>query len=95
MKIGNIVKSNIKGQVVIPKEIRDALGINENISLNLILAGQGIYLYPIKEVVTKVEGESSYLKLLEKTKGSWGKEKADPNRSKLELKASKERKKAW
>jgi AbrB family looped-hinge helix DNA binding protein len=98
MKVGNITKSNNKGQIVIPKEMRDALGIDSASSLNMIATGKGIYIYPVEEVLAKVENESSYLKLLEKTKGSWATEDLDKlgeARSAIELRASNSRKTQW
>jgi AbrB family looped-hinge helix DNA binding protein len=98
MKIGTFTTPNEKGQIVIPKEMRDALCIDVNATLNIILAGKGIYLYPVEEFLTKAEVESSYVKLLEKTKGSWGDGYGDAvhkNKSQIELNASKKRKKPW
>jgi AbrB family looped-hinge helix DNA binding protein len=98
MKIGSFTTPNDKGQIVIPKEMRDALHIDTNATLNIILAGNGIYIYPVEEFLTKVEGESSYIKLLEKTKGSWKDDNSDmlhKKKSQIELEASKSRKKAW
>jgi len=97
MKIGTFTTPNEKGQIVIPKEIRDALGIDTNVTLNIMQAGKGIYIYPVEEFVTKADEESSYIQLLEKTKGSWGREYKDDSskRSQLELDASKRRKKTW
>lgn len=94
MKVGELIKPNAKGQIVIPKSTRDALGISDKTFLNLTLAGSGIYIYPVEEVLTGADSESSYLKLLQKTKGKWGKEKLSKNTS-LELQASKNRKSAW
>ena len=98
MKVGIIAKTNQKGQVVIPQKMRKALGIGAGTVLNLILAGRGIYLYPVEEVVTKTEKESSYLKILARTQGSWKKEDWESlgrRRRKVELLASKKRKKKW
>jgi len=98
MKIGAIVRPNQKGQIVIPKEFRDKLGIDANVTLNLVLRGGGIYLYPIEEVIGVVESEDSYLRILEKTKGSWKDEnwaKLRKKRRRLELSASRIRKKQW
>lgn len=98
MKIGSFITPNQKGQIVIPKEIRDALGIDAHVTLNVALAGKGIYIYPIEEFLTKVEGESSYVQLLEKTKGTWADEdwnKLREEKSKIELGASKSRKTPW
>jgi len=71
MNIGTITKPNIKGQIVIPKQMRDTLGIKENTPLNLVVRGNGIYIYPIAQIVAKSENVSSYSKLLEKTQGAW------------------------
>lgn len=98
MKIGSFTTPNEKGQIVIPKSMRDALGIDTDVTLNITLAGKGIFIYPVEEFVTKMEGESSYIRLLEKTKGAWKDEnwnKLRENRSKIELKASRSRKKIW
>ena len=98
MKVVNITKPNEKGQIVIPKEIRDSLGINTGVSLNLVLRGGGIYIYPITEVVGKIDSESSYLEILKRTKGRWGKEDwqaVRKKRRKTELQASKRRKQEW
>jgi len=98
MNLGNILTTNDKGQIVIPKEMRKALGINPDIALNLTLRGNGIYIYPIEEVITKLESESSYLSLLEKTKGSWEQEDWQGTRKirrKIEEAASAKRKNLW
>ena len=98
MKVGSILIPNVKGQIVIPKEIRDALGINTNVPLNLVIRGKGIYLYPIEELITQAEVEGSYLKLLEKTEGTWVDEdwkKLKEKREKIELLASDRRKRIW
>ena len=97
MKIGTFTTPNKKGQIVIPKEIRDALGIDTNVTLNSMQAGKGIYIYPVEEFITKADEESSYIQLLEKTKGRWGEEYKDDTskKSQLELEASNRRKKAW
>ncbi len=98
MKVGTITKPNVKGQVVIPKEMRDSLGITTDMVLNLVLVGNGIYIYPITEILTKSDSDNSYLQLLAKTKGSWSDEDWDElpkTRSKFELKASQSRKNSW
>lgn len=98
MKVGVITKPNQKGQIVIPKKMREVLGINDNVALNLILRGNGIYIYPVEEVVAKGERESSYLEILQKTQGTWRKEDwgtVRKKRRKIELTASKKRKQAW
>lgn len=104
MNLGNIVEPNSKGQIVIPKKIREELNINENTPLNMIVRDDAIHLYPITDVITTAEVEASHSKLLdilEKTRGAWADEdwtaydRKEKQRRKLELEASKKRKKAW
>jgi len=98
MKIGTVTSTNNKGQLVIPKEMRKALGIDSTVTLNMMLTGKGIYIYPVDEFITKADAESSYLQLLEKTKGAWNNEEwdeIDTKRSEIELKASESRKNRW
>lgn len=98
MKVVNIVQTNQKGQIVIPKDCRESLGIETNSLLNLMLRGKGIYIFPVEEVITKAEVESSYAKVLEKTQGAWAEDnwdKTQRKRRKIELTASKKRKKTW
>src|SRR6266536_486665 len=98
MKVGTFTTTNNKGQIVIPKEMREALGINSQVTLNMRVVGNGIYIYPGEEFITKAEAESSYQQLLEKTKGTWADEdwdEVEAKRSKIELEASKARKQRW
>lgn len=101
MKVGFFTEPNSKGQIVIPKKIRDELNINENTPLNMVVRGEGIWLYPIKEVLTQQDSEDSrkvYLEILKRTKGILaGKPyyKNEKARRKLELEASKRRKEPW
>lgn len=98
MKVGVITQPNSKGQIVIPKEMRTALGIKPGTPLNLMVRGGGLYIYPVKEVITSADTEKSYLMILKKTKGAWGKDQwRDRSKKKraLELAASKRRKTAW
>ncbi len=98
MKIGTIAKPNQKGQIVIPKKMRRALGIDADVSLNLVLRGSGIYIYPVQEVITKGEKENSYLEILQKTQGTWAQENwgsLRKKRNQTELAASEKRKQVW
>lgn len=97
MKSGYITKTNQKGQIVIPKKIRDQLGIDEDTPLNVIKRGKGVHLYPIADVVTESESEDSYLEVLKKTKGTWSGnwEETRKKRKEVELDASKQRKNSW
>lgn len=97
MKVGIIAKPNEKGQIVIPKEIRDALGIDASVPLNMSVRSGGIYLYPIVEVFGVVDTESSYMKLLGRTKGAWSESwsAVRKKRSAVEHNASKRRRRIW
>ena len=101
MKVGIITQTNQKGQLVIPKEYRDELGITQDVLLRMMKRGHGIYIHPIVGVYEAVESDrSSYLAVLKRTQGTWGPEtKADKarvaRRRKLELQTSQERKQAW
>lgn len=97
MKVGIITNPNDKGQIVIPKEIREKLGITSGTPLNLIARGGGLYIYPIEEVITTIDRENSYPEILQKTRGSWrdGADKIRKRRREIELEASRKRKQAW
>lgn len=98
MKVGTIVTPNQKGQIVIPQAMRKALGIEASMPLNLTLRGNGLYLYPIEEILVKGEKESSYLEILKKTQGAWAKDdwsRQRSKKSKIELAASQKRKQPW
>ena len=86
-------KTNSKGEIKIPIEFRNFLGINNKISVKMIIQGRGLFIYPI---LPKIKKEESYLEILSKTKGSWS-DDSDEARSKkkIELTASKNRKLAW
>lgn len=98
MKIFNISTTNAKGQIVIPKKMREALGITKDIPLTLILREGGIYIEPIKETLVSSDNRQVYLQVLEKTRGSWSGdnwEKTEKRRRKIELRELKLRRKAW
>ena len=64
MNIGIITKPNQKGQIVIPQQYRQALDINQNIWLNLVLKKNRITIYPIKELIAPVKSEDNYYYIL-------------------------------
>jgi AbrB family looped-hinge helix DNA binding protein len=98
MKIGTISRANSKGQVVIPKKIRDTLNIDQNVPLNITIQGNSVFIQPIKKIEGDIDTEGAYLNILERSKGSWKdgdwKEMAKKRRN-IELKASAKRKKTW
>lgn len=102
MNIGSIVEPNSKGQIVIPKKIRDELNIKEDTPLNIVVRENGIYIHPVKEVITYEEAKTSrtiLLELLNETRGMWAGDKnfsqRQAQREKLEIVASKRMKRAW
>ena len=93
-----ITQPNAKGQIVIPKKFRDELDIDNNVQLALSLLGAGIYIRPIKDVVTAENYKKSFTEILEMTRGSWAGDdwpKTAARRRRIELAASKRRKAAW
>lgn len=93
-----ITKTNQKGQLVIPKEFRDFLGINSEVLLSVVLRGCGVFISPVSEVITKARIEPSYSAILEKTRGAWRGDdwpQTRKKRRKIELQASKNRKQVW
>lgn len=104
MNVGTIVTPNTKGQIVIPKKIRDGLNITKNTSLNIRVIDDGIYIHPITEVVTNSEEDKRHkalLQILKETQGAWADadwdayDKLEKRRKKIELAAAKRNKKAW
>ncbi len=98
MKVGFITKTSSRGQIVIPREMRIKLGIEKNDVMNLVLRGGGIYMYPVKRVITKEERESSYVAVLKKTQGAWAGDNWQTTRKRrkeLEIKAAKKGRSKW
>lgn len=98
MKLGIIIKSNEKGQLVIPKDLREKLGIEPDSLLHVVLRGDGIYIYPVHGIIKDTKNENSYVKVLERTKGTWAQavnNGASGTKRQLELEASTKRKRAW
>lgn len=99
MKVGIFTEANKKGQIVIPKVMRDSLGINENVLLNIIQKDGGVYIYPVSDVITKIESEDSYSKVLDKTRGAWrfdkGWKKREKEIKRIEIAAARRNKKLW
>lgn len=106
MNISKITTTNSKGQVVIPKSIRDKLGINQDVSLQIQIQGQGVYISLLNMDLVSQNNQDLELQILESTVGAWA-DKAgweeDKNedthqlaqKQSLELAASAARKQAW
>lgn len=102
MNIGTIVTPNVKGQIVIPKKIRDELNITKNTALNIVDDGKTIYIHPIKEITTASESDNSkLLQVLKETQGAWANQdwgaydRMEKRRREIELASAKRNKKAW
>lgn len=98
MKIRNLVKTGPKGQIIIPKEMREALGLRENSHLSITIRNKGIYIEPVEEFIYPGTKDLSYTAVLEKTKGAFATEDWGSLRKKrkdTEIKASKKRRQAW
>ena len=97
MKIGVITQTNTKGQIVIPKKMRDELGITVGSHLHLLVQDNGIYMRPVNDVVHRGESAQDYYAALKKTQGSWAGDDwkaTETKRSKIELSAAKKAKQA-
>ncbi|MBI3384853.1 AbrB/MazE/SpoVT family DNA-binding domain-containing protein [Candidatus Gottesmanbacteria bacterium] len=98
MNIGIITYPNQKGQIVIPKTMRNQLGISHKVALNIVMQEDKIYLQTVKDIVTTNQSKNELLiKMLSKTAGSWANDdwpKTEKRRRKIELKAATRRKRA-
>ncbi len=98
MNICVVTKPNAKGQIVIPKRMRDELGIDENALLSLTIKGYGVYITPLERSLGTSDSRNIAIEILKKTAGTWKGDtwsKTETQRRKLELAASKKRKQAW
>lgn len=99
MNIGIITSTNKKGQIVIPKKLRDALAIKPDVPLHVTVRDGGVHIAPVNQIITNIHDDRSvYLELLKKTRGTWAEDDWDKMRKKrrrIELAASKKRKEAW
>lgn len=98
MNIGVFTKPNNKGQIVIPKHIRDSLGMIEGQPLQIVVSGTGVYIKPVREVITGSSSKDLYLKILEQTKGTWAEddwEETEKRSRAIETEAAKKSRKKW
>ncbi len=95
-----ITQPNAKGQIVIPKKIRDSLGIDTNSYLSIVASENALHIYPVELISSKPLNRTAYLKLLKQNRGRWGpatKEEIEREKKQREvdLKAVEEARKAW
>ncbi len=96
MRIGKLIKTNSKGQFVIPQEYREMLGITPNVSINIVPKYNGLFLEPVSDFIPIIKSDDMYENILKSTKGSWGKlPLSDKDKEEFDPKISKERKKVW
>ena len=95
-----LVRSNAKGQIVIPKAFRDILGVIEESDLKISILENSIIITPVTGYITAEDDMELYKNLLEISKGAWGKvstkEKSlETDRKNFEINESKKAKNLW
>ena len=99
-----IIYPNAKGQITIPKKLRDSLDINPTTPLAPILDGNSITFIPVASVQAKPApwnktNQAQVYQNWKKTQGAWANDdtwdQTTQQRKKIELQASKRRKQAW
>lgn len=84
------IKPFSKGQITLPKNYRDFLGIDEKSWLKISLQGEQILLQPVKEertiaknplIIKPKTSFKNYLKILSKAKGAFGPELEEENKT--------------
>ena len=68
MRNTTIAYTNPKGQIVIPKEYRTSLEIDENVALQIKVIGKSLVISPIENIITSADKENSYDEILKMTK---------------------------
>lgn len=101
MNVGNITTAGLKGQVVIPSEYREKLGIAPDTLLSVSLVGGGVYFQPVTVIPSKtIYDDGAFLEFLARNRGFWGKETNEEKRlrvarKKMEIKRAQEMRNAW
>lgn len=76
--VGEIVKFTPKGQITIPKKIREAFAIDEKTVANITVKGGSIMVVPVKKVASEdvwtEERRKKLLKALKNVQGIWAKD---------------------
>lgn len=98
MNLYTITRPNSKGQIVIPKKMREKLGIDEGVLLNVSMKNDGVYITVLDKPFRISSEDVLILEILKKTAGSWVNDdwgKYEGKRRKVEINAARNRKKAW
>lgn len=96
----NITYPNSKGQIVIPIEYRKKLGIDESVAILMKLVESRIILNPMGPIIPKIDKESNFKTILDRTRGIWGEEtkkekELEKQKKETEYKAWQERNQEW
>ncbi len=92
-----IVTPNTKGQIVIPKAMREALGITTDSQLYLSVKDQTLCIQPVVSSMS-AKPDKTYAEILAETQGGWAGDNwptEEAERRKIELAATERAKKAW
>lgn len=101
MNVGNFTQIGAKGQIVIPAEIRKAMGVAPNDPVNITLAGNGAYIQPVafypKNLATD---DAVFLEFLKRYRGIWGPETTEEKRRRMagkrrEIKRARQMSRTW
>jgi antitoxin PrlF len=79
MQMVKFVKSFSRGQVTIPKDIRESLGVSEDFWMKMTVEDGKLVVEPIKNTVTKED----YLKKLLSMKTDWFDKEAEEDMKKV------------
>lgn len=100
MNIGTYVQPTDRGQIVIPADFREELGITKNTLLFIQLYGGSINIQPVIPIVAAPGSNEIYLDFLAKNRGAWGSETPEEKRlakkwKVMEFARSEKLKNAW
>jgi AbrB family looped-hinge helix DNA binding protein len=95
-----IASTNTKGQLVIPKSIREALGIRPNAPVRIAVCENAVHIEPLVDVVPLRKHASKLMRVLRETQGAWGSASTqettnDKKQAALERKQAKRVSRVW
>ncbi len=97
--IQHIAQPNTKWQIVIPKKVRDELGLSSPIPMTIHAENGRVHMTPLEQPKSHQFNREKLIAALAKARGMWGPETPEEKRKrlereKLELLASKKRRDA-
>lgn len=102
--IGTVVTTMARGQITIPKALRDKLGIKKNTLLNVVLKEDNLLVQPLNSLIKSAAGgvikasvpKKDYIKSLRDFPGGlWGKEDDRVLTTSLKKEMEKRRRSDW